>query len=62
MAINSHAFGRVWLTDGDARKFNNQVTYGRPKPAAGESVKRGVEMAKAFQQSGKVTLSLKHKK
>ncbi len=62
MGINSHAFGRVLLTDDDARKFNNQVTYGRPKPAASESVKRGIELSKTFQQAGKVTLSVKPSK
>lgn len=60
MAISSHAFGRVTLTDNDAKKFKDQVTYGRPKAAAVESVRRGVEMSRSLQANGgklKVTLS-----
>lgn len=56
MAIQSHAFGRVKLTGEDARKFVSQVTHGRPKAAAVESVKRGVVLSREFQQTGKVTL------
>lgn len=60
MAIKSHAFGRVTLTDGDATKFRNQVAFGKPKMAAVESVKRGVEMTRALRDSGgKLTLKLK---
>jgi hypothetical protein len=60
MAIISHAFGRVTLTGADAKKFQDQVTYGRPKAAAVEAVKRGVKMSRDFKESGgvlKVTLS-----
>jgi hypothetical protein len=46
MSIKSHAFGRVTLTGEDAKKFKAQVTYGRPKAAAVESAKRGVEMSR----------------
>jgi hypothetical protein len=60
VSIKSHAFGRVTLTGRDATKFKNQVVYGRPKVAAVESAKRGVEMSRAFQANGgKVTLTLK---
>jgi hypothetical protein len=60
MSIKSHAFGRVTLTGQDAKKFKAQVTYGRPKAAAVESAKRGVEMSRAFQANGgKVKLTLK---
>jgi hypothetical protein len=44
MAIQSNAFGRVVLTGADARKFEDQVRYGRLKPAAEKSAKRGAEM------------------
>ena len=60
MAIQSHAFGRVTLTEGDAKKFKRQATFGKAKPAAIESVKRGVEMSRAMRDNGgKVALSLK---
>lgn len=60
MSIKSHAFGRVTLTQHDAEKFKKQVTYGKPKPAAKEAVKRGVEMSRIFRDSGgKFALTLK---
>lgn len=60
MAITSHAFGRVTLTKSDAVKFENQVTFGKPKAAAVENVKRGVEMSRQLQTNGgKLTISVK---
>lgn len=59
MAITSHAFGRVTLTDQDAKTFKAQVTFGRPKAAAAEAVKRGVQTSRDFKQAGgklKITL------
>ena len=62
MSIKSHAFGRVTLTDEDAKKFKNQVIYGKPKAAAVESVKRGVTLARQFEKDGKIRLSVKREK
>lgn len=59
MSIKSNAFGRVTLTEEDARKFRKQVSFGKPKQAATESVKRGVQMVQSFQSKGKVTVKLK---
>jgi hypothetical protein len=60
MAIKSHSFGRVTLTERDATKFQNQVTFGKPKRAALEGVKRGVELAQALRDNGgRITLTLK---
>lgn len=56
MAIHSTTFGRVSLTETDAEKFMKQVTYGRPKPAAHETAKRGVELSREYQKSGKLVL------
>jgi hypothetical protein len=52
MSIKSHAFGRVTLTGKDAEKFEAQVRYGRVKPAAVESAKRGSEMVRQLQKEG----------
>lgn len=58
--IKSNTFGRVTLTDDDAKKFRNQVSYGKPKPAAAESVVRGSQMVQSFQANrGKVTVKLR---
>lgn len=57
MSIQSHAFGRVTLTGEDARKFKRQMTHGKPKKAAVESVKRGVEFSRVFQKEGRVVLT-----
>jgi hypothetical protein len=59
MSITSHAFGRVKLTEADAAKFKNQVTYGRPKSAAKQSVIEGVKLSKMLGERGSITLSLK---
>jgi hypothetical protein len=40
MSIKSRAFGGITLTDSDAKKFENQVTYGKPKQQAVEAAKR----------------------
>ena len=57
MAITSHAFGRVTLTEDDAEKFANQVRYGRSTQAAKAAVGRGLSMAKAVKDSGKFTFT-----
>lgn len=62
MSIMSHAFGRVTLTDEDAKKFKNQVRHGKPKAAAVESVKRGVALAREFEKGGTVRVSIKRAK
>lgn len=60
MAICSNAFGRVALTDSDAKKFTDQVTFGRPKAAALESVKVGAKLAQSMRDNGgKITFRLK---
>jgi len=56
--IKSQAFGRVTLTDRDARKFENQVTYGKPSKAAVESVKRGVALSREFKKTGHLEIRL----
>ncbi|HEY8098561.1 MAG TPA: hypothetical protein VIE65_21050 [Methylobacter sp.] len=60
MAIKSNAFGRVTLTEKDAQKFKNQVTFGKPKAAALESVKRGVKITQSMRDNGgRITFSMK---
>ena len=59
MGIKSTAFGRVVLTDADAKKFKNQVTYGKPKKAASEGVLVGMEINKKLQADGSITFRLK---
>ena len=59
MSIRSHAFGRVTLTDEDATKFQNQVTYGKPKAAAVESVRRGIKLSRDYQKKGSLTIKIK---
>lgn len=53
MAVISSAFGSVTLTEDDAKKFKNQVTYGKPKPQAKESVARGVKLAADFREGNR---------
>ena len=60
MSIISHAFGRVKLTEADAEKFKNQVTYGRPKAAAKIGVAEGIKLSESLGKNGTVRLQLKH--
>jgi hypothetical protein len=46
------------LTGADAKKFRNQVRYGRPKRAAVEAAHRGVAMAKELAETGRVQIRL----
>jgi len=57
VSIKSHAFGRVTLTGRDAKKFKNQIVYGKAKPQAKATVKRGVLLVKKLNKSGTLTLT-----
>jgi hypothetical protein len=46
------------LTGECARKFERQMRYGRPKKAAVESARRGVEMARKLALAGVVVVTL----
>jgi hypothetical protein len=59
MSIKSSTFGRVELSGEDAKKFRNQVTYGRAKPAAKAAVARGVLLSRSLKEKGSVRLKLK---
>jgi len=59
LSIISHEFGRVKLTDADATKFKNQVTYGRPKAAAKAAVAEGVKLSRSLGEKGSIRLDLK---
>ena len=59
MSIQSHAFGRVFLTDADAKKFKAQATYGRAKQAAKDNVAEGLRLSRSLSKSGSVKLKLK---
>lgn len=61
MSIKSSAFGGVTLTGEDAKKFMNQVKYGRPKQAAIDSAKRGSALLNEMQKTGSVRVTLKAK-
>jgi hypothetical protein len=56
MSVVTSTFGGVRLTGDDAKKFRQQVTYGRPKKAAKETYARGSKLAKKFAKDGYVIL------
>jgi len=58
MSIKSNAFSGVTLSGDDAKKFKNQVIYGKPKKAAVESVKRGVALSREFEKNGKIVFNV----
>lgn len=57
MSITSNAFGRVTLTGQDAKKFKNQVVYGKPKQAAIDNVKLGIALARKLREDGRLTIA-----
>ena len=59
MSIQSNAFGRVVLTDTDAKKFQAQARYGRPKQAAKANTAKGVELSRELKRTGSIKLDLK---
>lgn len=59
MSIQSNAFGRVILTEADAKKFKAQATYGRAKAAAKETTSKGVALSRDLKKSGSIKLKLK---
>ena len=54
MSIKSHAFGRVTLTGRDAKKFENQVLYGRVNATAKKSMRQGLALSREMQKSGRI--------
>jgi hypothetical protein len=52
MSVHSSTFGGVRLSAEDAKKFKDQVTYGRPKQAAVQSFVRGKKLADEFVKQG----------
>jgi len=56
MSVSSSTFGAVRLTKKDARKFEDQVKYGRPKKAAVDACARGKEAAAEYVSKGFVAL------
>ena len=42
----------------DAKKFRDQVSFGRPKAAAIEGVREGVKLAQSLSACGKLTVTL----
>ena len=52
MAVYSDTFGGLHLTGEDAAKFQRQVRYGRPSPAAKALAARARTMAAEFQANG----------
>ena len=59
MSVKSTAFGGITLTGEDAKKFVNQVKFGRPSKAAIEGVRRGDELLKEYKEKGYVKVSVK---
>lgn len=58
MSIKSNAFGGVVLSGADAKKFRNQVIFGKPKAAAKATVKRGIKLSRMFQEDGMVVVTV----
>ncbi len=61
MSVRTSIFGGVRLTGADAKKFSDQVTFGRPKKAAAEALSKGNKMLKEYEEKGFVTITLKNR-
>ena len=58
MAIISHTFGSVKLTQDDAAKFTKQIRYGKPKAAAHKSAAAGSMLAAEFSKTGVLRIKI----
>lgn len=58
MSVQTTTFGSVRLSGEEAKKFKNQVAYGRPKKAAKITFASGERLAKQFNKAGSVTLRI----
>jgi len=56
MSVQTNTFGALRLTGKDARKFENQLRYGRPKQAAQDAAARGKVMLAKFKRDGHVVV------
>lgn len=54
--IESMPFGSTKLTGNDAKAFMRQVRHGRTNKRAVKAIRRGVEMVREFNKTGKVVL------
>ena len=61
MSIRTSILGGVTLSGEDARKFVNQVRYGRPSKAAIQAFKNSKGMAAELREKGYVTMPKKKK-
>lgn len=56
MAVRTSFFGVTQLSGSDSEKFANQVTYGKPKREAAESLKTGKTLLASMNKNGYVIL------
>ena len=56
MAVHSNTFGGLRLTGEEAKKFRNQVKYGRSNAAAKATAKRGRGLADDLLRDGFVKI------
>jgi len=56
MSVETSTFGALRLSGEDARKFKNQMRYGRPKKAAKAAAARGKGMMAQFRKKGYVVV------
>lgn len=61
MAVHTSVFGGVRLSGRDAKKFSDQVTFGRPKKAAAEALNKGNKLLTEYEKNGFVLVSLKNR-
>ena len=61
MSVRTSVFGSVRLTNEDAEKFRQQVTYGRPKASAIKAAANGARMIREFDKKGFVKITVKGK-
>lgn len=59
MAVHTSIFGGIRLSGEDAKKFSDQITYGRPKKAAVNALADGKKLLKEYDKKGFATISLK---
>lgn len=59
MAVQTSFFGVTKLTGEDSKKFQRQVTYGRPNTAASVALARGKSLLRQLDAKGQVVAKIK---
>ena len=62
MTVKTSIFGTIHLSGEDAKKFTNQVTFGRPKKSAVDGFIKGMQLLNEFNTKGYAVINKQKEK